>query len=269
LYSILGPMEPLLLARSHAGAVVEIVLNRPRQHNALNLAMWQGLGRLAGEIAADSSVRVVVLRGAGERAFSAGADVGEFEQTRANREVGVAYNRTLREAMDAVVALPMPVLARIHGYCIGGGCELALCADLRVCDPTAEFGIPAARLGTGLDLGDVQRLVRLVGPACAQEILFTAGRVSAERALRMGLVNAVVEPTDMDGWVERLLSEVLAGSPLALRQAKHDVRLVLDDPSLLTVADRDQHAAALFDTQDYREGVRAFLEKRPPRFPGC
>lgn len=261
-------MEPLLLVRSNGGAVAEIVLNRPRQHNALNLAMWQALRQMADGIAADRSIRAVVIRGAGQRAFSAGADVGEFEQTRTNREVGVAYNRTLREAMEAVVRLPMPVLARIHGYCIGGGCELALCADLRVCDPSAEFGIPAARLGTGLDLGDVQRLVRLVGPAYAQEILFTAGRVSAERALSIGLVNAVVAADEMDGWVAGLLSEILAGSPLALRQAKQDVRLVLDDPALLSVPDRDQHAAALFDSQDYREGVRAFLEKRPPKFPG-
>src|SRR5919202_6279867 len=166
-------MEPLLLVPRRGGAVAEIVLNRPRQHNALNLAMWQGLARLAGQLEADRAVRAVVLRGTGERAFSAGADVAEFEHTRTNRAVGIAYNRTLRQAMDAIVALPMPVIARIQGYCIGGGCELALCADLRVCDASAEFGIPAARLGTGLDLGDVQRLVRLVGPAQAQEILFT------------------------------------------------------------------------------------------------
>jgi enoyl-CoA hydratase/carnithine racemase len=261
-------MQPLLLARRRAGEVAEIVLNRPRQHNALNLEMWQGLARLAAELQADASVRAVVVRGAGQRAFSAGADVGEFERTRTDRQTGIAYNRTLREAMDAIVRLPMPVVARIHGYCIGGGCELALCADLRICDQTAEFGIPAARLGTGLDLGDVQRLVRLVGPAQAQHILFTARRVSADQALRIGLVNAVVPAAEVDAYMERLLEDLLAGSPLAVRRAKQDVRLVLDDPSLASVVDRDQHAAELFDTQDYREGVRAFLEKRPPRFPG-
>jgi enoyl-CoA hydratase/carnithine racemase len=262
-------MEPLLLVRGRGGAVAEIVLNRPRQHNALNLAMWQGLARLADQLQADRTVRAVVLRGAGERAFSAGADVAEFEHTRTNREVGIDYNRTLRQAMDAIVGLPMPVIARIQGYCIGGGCELALCADLRICDDSAEFGIPAARLGTGLDLGDVQRLVRLVGPAHAQAILFTARRISAEHALRIGLVNEVVPGSELGAHLEGLLDDVLAGSPLAIRRAKQDVRLVLDDPSLASVADRDHHAAELFDTSDYREGVRAFLEKRPPRFPGC
>jgi enoyl-CoA hydratase len=262
-------MEPLLLVPRRGGAVAEMVLNRPRQHNALNLAMWQGLTRLAERLLDDRAVRVVILRGAGERAFSAGADVAEFEHTRANREVGLVYNRTLREAMDAIVGLPMPVVARIQGYCIGGGCELALCADLRICDTTAEFGIPAARLGTGLDLGDVQRLVRLVGPAYAQEILFTARRISAERALRIGLVNEVVPAAELDAFVEGLVDDLLAGSPLAIQRAKQDVHLVLDDPSLASVADRDEHAAGLFETQDYREGVRAFLEKRPPRFPGC
>jgi enoyl-CoA hydratase/carnithine racemase len=261
-------MEPLLLVPRRGGAVAEIVLNRPRQHNALNLAMWQGLARLAAQLQADRTARAVVLRGAGERAFSAGADVAEFEHTRTNREVGIEYNRTLRQAMDAIVGLPMPVIARIQGYCIGGGCELALCADLRICDASAEFGIPAVRLGTGLDLGDVQRLVRLVGPALAQEILFTARRISAERALRIGLVNDVLPAAELDAYLEHLLDDLLAGSPLAIRRAKQDVRLVLDDPALASVADRDQHAAELFDTQDYREGVRAFLEKRPPRFPG-
>jgi enoyl-CoA hydratase/carnithine racemase len=261
-------MEPLLLVPRRGGEVAEIVLNRPRQHNALNLAMWQGLARLATRLRTDPTLRVVVLRGAGERAFSAGADVAEFEQTRTNRQVGIDYNRTLREAMDAIAGLPMPVVARIQGYCIGGGCELALCADLRICDASAEFGIPAARLGTGLDLGDVQRLVRLVGPANAREILFTGRRIPADRALRMGLVNDVVPPPELDACLERWLDDLLAGSPLALARAKRDVRLVLDDPALGSVADRDAYAAELFDTADYREGVRAFLEKRPPRFPG-
>jgi enoyl-CoA hydratase/carnithine racemase len=261
-------MEPLLLVPRRGGAVAEIVLNRPRQHNALNLAMWLGLSRLAEHLGADRSVRAVVLRGAGERAFSAGADVAEFEHTRTNRQVGIDYNRTLRQAMDAIAGLRMPVVARIQGYCIGGGCELALCANLRICDTTAQFGIPAARLGTGLDLGDVQRLVRLVGPASAEEILFTARRIPAERALRIGLVNEVVPAAELDAYLGGLLDDLLAGSPLAIQRAKQDVRLVLDDPSLASVPDRDQHAAELFDTQDYREGVRAFLEKRPPRFPG-
>jgi enoyl-CoA hydratase/carnithine racemase len=261
-------MEPLLLTRSREGLVAEIVLNRPRQHNALNMAMWRGLTQMAAEIQADPRVRVAVLRAEGDQAFSAGADVGEFEHIRTDRQVGIAYNRALREAMDAIVALPMPVVARIQGFCIGGGCELALCADLRICDAAAEFGIPAARLGTGLDLGDVQRLVRLVGPAHARAILFTGRRFSAEQALRMGLVNEVVPSEELDACLDRWVDDLLGGSPLALRRAKADIRLAMDDPALASVEDRDHHAAELFDSEDYREGVRAFLEKRPPRFPG-
>ena len=261
-------MRWLSLGRRRDGAVAEIVLDRPRQHNALNLDMWRGLAELASQLQADPLVRAVVLRAAGERAFSAGADVGEFERTRGDRQGGVAYNRALREATDAIVGLPMPVVARVQGFCIGGGCELALCADVRICDTTAVFGIPAVRLGTGLDLGDVQRLVRLVGPANAREVLFTGRRIPADRALRIGLVNDVVPLAELDACLERLLDDLLAGSPLALTRAKRDVRLVLDDPTLSSVADRDAYAAELFDTADYREGVRAFLEKRPPRFPG-
>ncbi|HYY87943.1 MAG TPA: enoyl-CoA hydratase-related protein [Chloroflexota bacterium] len=258
----------LVLERRRDGTVAEIVLNRPRRHNALNLAMWQAVSAIGADIQRDSQVRVVVLRAAGARAFSAGADVAEFEHIRASREGGLAYNRALREAMDALVGLPMPVLARIQGFCIGGGCELALCADLRICDEAAEFGIPAAKLGTGLDLGDVQRLVRLVGPAHARVILFSGRRFSAEQALRMGLVDEVVPTADLEACLERWLDDLLAGSPLALRRAKQDIALVLDDPALRNVADRDAHAAELFDSADYREGVRAFLEKRAPRFTG-
>ena len=248
--------------------VATIVINRPERRNALTLAMWRELGAVARSLDADESVRVVVIRGAGGEAFSAGADISEFEAVRLDPEKGLAYNRAVREAMEGLAELEKSLVAVIEGYCLGGGGEIALTADIRVCDESAQFGVPVVRLGFSLDVGDVRRLVRLVGPANARELLFTARRIGADRAREIGLVNAVVPAGELEGWLEALLQDLLAGAPLAIRAAKRDVQLVLDDPSLAGVEDRDARAAELFDTQDYREAVRAFLERRSPRFLG-
>ncbi len=257
---------PLLLARE--GPVATIVFNRPEQRNAINLAMWRQLPPLVDELERDASVRVVVVRGAGTDAFSAGGDISEFQETRSTRASGVAYNRAVREALDALDALARPFVAAIRGHCLGGGCEVALTADFRLCDKTARFGIPAARLGFSLDLGDVQRLVRQLGPAVTSELLLAGRTIDAQRAWEVGLATAVVSPSDLDGAVDALVGDLLRGSPLAQRAIKRDIRLVQDDPALTSVPDRDERAAELFESADYREGVRAFLEKRKPSFPG-
>ncbi len=251
-----------------AGAVGTIILDQPARHNALKVAGWERLGQVARELAGESAVRVVVVRGAGERAFCAGADISEFETRRSTPELALEYNRIVQQALDALASLPQPLIAVIHGFCLGGGCELALMADLRLASEDAVFGIPSARLGITIGYDEVRRLVRAVGPAAAKEMLFSAGRFDAAWALRTGLVNAVYPAERLEAEAERLVQAILAAAPLSVRWAKRAVETVLDDPSLSGVGDTQREQAGFFGTEDFREGVRAFLEKRPPRFIG-
>jgi len=249
-------------------AVASIILDQPERHNALKFGGWQRLGELAEELAGDPAARVVVLRGAGERAFSAGADISEFETRRSTPELAREYNAMVTRALHGLAKLPQPLVAVVRGYCIGGGCEVALMADLRIAADDAVFGIPSARLGISIGYDEVRRLVWAVGPAVAQEMLFTGNRYDAAWALRTGLVNHVCAADRLDEEAERLIGAILAAAPTSVRWAKRAVGTVLDDPSLRGVGAAAAEQARLFGTEDFKEGVRAFLEKRPPRFVG-
>jgi enoyl-CoA hydratase len=248
--------------------VASVLINRPDRRNAINLAMWVDLAEIARSVQNDPDVRVIVIRGAGREAFSAGGDVSEFTTARANRASGVTYNRTLRAALDAFAELSKPVVAAIRGYCLGGGCALAMTADFRISDSTACFAIPAARMGFSLDPMDVQRLVRLVGRVGAAELLLAGRTVSADHAKQIGLVSDVADPEDLDRHVDDLLADLMRAAPLALAATKRDLQLVQDEPTLSSISDRDSWSAQLLDTADYQEGVRAMLEKRRPQFKG-
>ena len=176
------------------GPIATVTLNQPTRHNAINQSMWTRLTDLFNEFQNDETIRVVVLRGAGERAFSAGADISEFGESRSTAEQARGYNALVAGAMDAAYNLSKPVVAQIHGYCIGGGCELASCCDLRYCDRESLFGIPMVKLGIGMGLDEIERFVQLVGPANASEILQLGRRITAQRALEMGLVNGGARP---------------------------------------------------------------------------
>ena len=230
--------DQVLLAT--AGPIATVTLNQRTRHNAINQSMWIRLTDLFNEFQRDESVRVIVLRGAGERAFSAGADISEFSESRSNTQQASRYNALVAGAMDAAYNLSKPVVAQIHGYCLGGGCELASCCDLRYCDRESLFGVPMVKLGIGMGLDEIERFVRVVGPANANEILQLGRRITAQRALEMGLVNGVLDRGDLEGYVAGVARELAENAPLSVRFGKRAIRLAAEnaDPAGLQIGTR-------------------------------
>lgn len=258
--------EPAVDVRMDGGIAI-LALNQPSRRNAISLAMWKGVGEEIRRLDADRSCRVVVIRGAGATAFSAGADISEFQEQRSTPKKALVYNRLAGESMESIAHSQKPVIAMIYGFCVGGGCELALACDIRIAADDAVFGIPAARLGISVEHEDVKRLVDLVGPANAKLILFSADpRLPARRAFEMGLVNDLAPPENLEERVYELANQIAENAPSTIRWSKQAIDDVLRDPSLASIPDRDEQAAALFGADDYQEGVAAFLEKRKPRF---
>lgn len=250
------------------GAIGWMVFDHPERRNAVSAGMWREIPALAARLDADPAVRVVVLRGAGEEAFVSGADISEFERTRTGARAAQAYEDVGIAAFEAIAGLAKPVLAMIHGWCIGGGMALALSADLRYAADDAVLAIPAARLGLGYHVSGLEALVRLVGPSAAKEVLFTAQRYPAREALARGLVNEVLPKADLETRVRAVATTIAENAPLTLRSAKRVIGELGRDAGA-----RDQEAMrrsilACFESEDYREGVRAFLEKRKPAFTG-
>jgi enoyl-CoA hydratase/carnithine racemase len=247
--------------------IATVTISHLSRRNAMTLAMWERLGSLLRELDADPNTRVVVLRGDGARSFSAGADITEFEELRSTPERAAEYNARVAEALDALVELSKPVVAMVFGHCIGGGCELAVACDLRIAAQDAVFGIPAARRGISLAYDDIKRLVDLVGPSGTKLMLFTGdAAIPAQQAREMGLVDQVVSADELETHTYGLAGQIAANAPSTIRWTKQAIRVVLRDPALATVPGRDAQTAQLFGTADFREGVIAFLEKRPPRF---
>jgi enoyl-CoA hydratase len=258
-----APDNPLLLIN---GPVAEVLLNAPERKNAVPLAAWQALPALLERVEQDPTVRVCVLRGAGGKAFSAGADISEFEAIRSTPEAAARYDAANVAAFKALKAVPMPVIAAIEGPCLGGGLGLALACDLRIAASSASFSIPAARLGLAYPPQALGDLLEAVSPSEAKKLLFTATRLSAQEALRIGLVNEVVGETELDSRIETLCATICANAPLSLKAAKTAINRLAAPvrPESLEQLLRD--AQTCIDSEDYREGCRAFLEKRPPLF---
>jgi enoyl-CoA hydratase/carnithine racemase len=212
----------------------------------------------------DREVRVIALRGAGSAAFMSGADIS----AQADADGAEAYTTPSARMLDVVGSATKPVVAVIHGYCLGGGVTLALKADVRLAASGSKFGIPAALLGVGYPLREVERLVGVVGPGAAADMLFSARHLTAEDAMRVGLVQQVVPDDELEPWARRYLGRIAAGAPLTVRAAKAAIREVQRDSAARDSNAVQQLIDACWTSDDYVEGQRAFLEKRPPRFAG-
>jgi enoyl-CoA hydratase/carnithine racemase len=246
--------------------IARVVFDHPERLNALSNAMWDSLREIMAALDAEESLRCVILTGAGERAFGVGADISEFEQNRGDVEKARAYAARTHAAIDALAACRHPVIAAIRGLCVGGGLELACCADLRLCGEGARFGIPVKRLGLVVALDEMRPLVDLVGPANALQIVLEGEIFPAGEALRMGLVNRVVPDAEVEAAALASARRIAEGAPLVARWHKRFVRRLLD-PRPLTEAERDE-SFACFGTEDFRIGYRAFLAKETPVFVG-
>jgi enoyl-CoA hydratase/carnithine racemase len=252
----------------HEGPIGYLIFNNPRRHNAVSLEMWERVSSILNDFAHDPAVRVVVLTGAGEKAFVAGADISRFDQERSDQDAIAHYNAVTEKTFADLEGFAKPTIAMIRGYCIGGGLALALGCDLRVCSENSRFALPAAKLGLGYGVAGLKRFVDIVGPAFTKEIFFTARQFDASEAQAMGLVNRVVGESELAGFVKRYADSIAANAPLTVAGTKLIIREVLKDASQ---RDLEACAAAVrrcFTSSDYIEGRNAFMEKRPPQFTG-
>lgn len=245
-----------------------LVFNNPARRNALSLEMSGAVPGVLDVFDRRRDVAVVVMTGAGDRAFVSGADISEFGEQRTSPEARARYDDAAAAANRAWEALDKPLLAMIRGYCMGGGLLTALRADIRLAAAGSQFAIPAARLGVGYGLSGVERLLALVGPAWTAEILFSARRLSADEAVRIGLVNRVVAPEALSDEVRALAGAIAANAPLTVRACKVAIAEAQRAPDQRGAARVEALVEACFRSADYVEGQRAFLEKRPPRFEG-
>ena len=250
------------------GAIGRMVFNNPARHNAVSLEMWEGAETIIDDFARDPAIRVIVVSGAGGKAFVSGADISKFESERASEEAVKHYNATTDRFHTKLAALTKPTIAMIRGYCVGGGVSLATGCDLRICSENSRFGIPAARLGLGYGHKGIRKLMDLVGPASAKELFFTAKQFTAQQALIMGLVNQVVPEGELDTFVDGYATAIAENAPLTVTQVKRTVGELLKDPADRDIALTDRLVADCFASDDYIEGRRAFMEKRKAQFRG-
>jgi enoyl-CoA hydratase/carnithine racemase len=248
--------------------IATVVFNRPKVRNAISLAMWSDLAAITKRLSSDDTVRAVLFRGAGTEAFASGADISEFEKNRKDAATAIAYNKIVEDACNAIRVCPKPTVAMIFGFCMGGATAVAMACDLRFAAEGSRYGIPAAKLSIIYGFDAVRQLVSLVGPAYAKDILYSARTVNADEAFRIGLVQRLIPAADIEKYTYDYLRTVAANAPLSLRGAKTQLQAIFEG---ITDSHRDEMSRLrdqTFDSEDFKEGTRAFLEKRPPRFEG-
>jgi len=250
------------------GHVGYMIFNNPERRNAVSLDMWEAAGRIMEDFARDDAIRVVVITGAGGKAFVSGADISRFEKERSDEEAQARYNAVVSKANEAIYAFAKPTIAMIHGYCLGGGLGLAVCCDLRIASEDSRFGIPAAKLGVGYGFTGIKRLADLVGPSFTKEIFFTARQFDAAEALAMGLINRAMPADKLEAYVKDYADTISNNAPLTVNSVKFIANQTGVDPDKRELARCADLVNGCFSSKDFIEGRRAFMEKRKPAFTG-
>ncbi len=256
------------ILQSVTDGVGVITFNNPDKRNAMSLDMWEGFGHALIELRDDPDVRVVILVGAGDKAFVSGADISQFEKTRHNAEASEEYSKKSAAQRALLADYPKPTIACIRGFCLGGGMQVAMLADIRIASDYSEFGIPAAKLGIAYGYDGLKHLVSLVGPSWARLLMYTGMRIDAAEALRIGLVDRVVADIELWDATMEIARTISGNAPLAIQAAKITIAQVLKDPDRRDMDAIKAIGTACMDSEDFREGRRAFMEKRKPQFRG-
>jgi enoyl-CoA hydratase len=256
------------ILQSAADGVGVITFNNPEKRNAMSLDMWEGLGHALIELRDNPDIRVVILTGAGDKAFVSGADISQFEKTRHNAEASEEYSKRSAAQRALLADYPKPIIASIRGFCLGGGMQVAMAADIRIASDNSQFGIPAAKLGIAYGYDGLKNLVSLVGPSWARLLMYTGMRIDAAEAVRIGLVDRVVADTELWNATSEIARTISGNAPLAIKAAKITIAQVLKDPGNRDMGAIKQIGTDCMDSEDFREGRRAFMEKRKPQFQG-
>ena len=256
------------ILQSVADGVGTITFNNPEKRNAMSLEMWEGFGNALVELRDNPDVRVVIMVGGGDKAFVSGADISQFEKTRHNAEASEEYSRRSAAQRALLADYPKPTIACIRGFCLGGGMQVAMLADIRIASDNSQFGIPAAKLGIAYGYDGLRNLVSLVGPSWARLIMYTGMRIDSAEGLRIGLVDRVTPDADLWNATMEIATTISGNAPLAIKAAKITIAQVLKDPDQRDMDAIKQIGTACMDSEDFREGRRAFMEKRKPKFSG-
>ena len=251
------------------GSIGYLIFNNPEKHNAVSLEMWDATDTILDEFESNRDVRVVVLTGAGGKSFVSGADISKFEKERGSAEATKHYNARIRAIYERIDHFHKPTIAQVDGYCIGGGLNLAVCCDIRICSKKSKFAMPAAKLALGYPFPAIQRLINAIGASNAKYLMFTAERIDAETAYRIGLVQFVHDESSLEHEVATVANQIGSNAPLTVKAMKFIATQVLTDPENRDLAKCDALVDACFNSEDYKEGRTAFMEKRAPRFKGC
>ncbi|MFL2764412.1 MAG: enoyl-CoA hydratase-related protein [Dehalococcoidia bacterium] len=249
--------------------IATIYFNRPDQHNVINYDGWLKLKNTVEQIQLDKNIKVLILRGEGNKSFSAGADIKEFSLSRNNSNQAKLYSQAFDGSMDAIEKLQIPTISMIQGFCIGGGCELSTATDIRIATENSKFGVPVAKLGISIGYREMRRLVNLIGPGNTSYILLSGKILDAKEALNMGLITMIVNSSEIEKFTYNLAKNISKLAPLSHIQHKDILQKVLKDPSLEKLTDNEKNFPfEIFDSHDFNLGRKAFISKKTPKFKG-